>query len=325
MADYSHVAVATTASGTATSGKAMASQSQDAVFQDVSSNQTHKINKGVIAAAVIVPLLVLAVVTAVAIRFWRAREQEKRRRWSQALSTHSNLEWEKGAQPGEKPSSILGRPSTQLHRPSTQHSARPMSYASSSVYAVENNMAGAGARPSFSQMRSVSAKAVQRASMVLPDGQVRQSRISFAETARPDRRSRLSLGGDLRPEVGGVSKSVFNLRGASKSANDLNVTPAKRAAYATGSAIDDDEQEDINISPSQMQGPKAFEEAESRRIANGRRTGTRKSIISFGGGDKQRESTASAWSADDFRTAASARGSVDELRDMEAVMCEYPF
>jgi hypothetical protein len=299
---------------------AAATQSKDAVFQDVSNTNTSKgPSKGVIAVAVLIPLLVVGVAIAVAVRFWRAREAEKRRRWSQALSTHSGLEWEKGALPGDKPQSILGRPSTQMGRPSTHFSinGRPGSMAASSVFAVENNMAGAGAGGGqFRQMveKSNSTENLNFRSSIVgaADGSARQSRISFAETTRPDRRSRLSLGDNLRPVIG-------KLPGASKSANEL-VTP-RRAAYATGSAIADDDDEEINISPSQLQGPGAFAEAEMRRVAGGKRTG-RKSVISFGG-DKRRQSTASALSADDFKSAASARGSVDELRDLEAVMCEF--
>ena len=306
---------ATTVNGQAQSATnaAAATNSQDAVFQDVSDTSTgHGISKGAIAAAVIVPLLVLAAAAAVAVRFWRAREAEKRKRWSHAVSSASNFEWEKGALPKEKPLSIIGSGG----RPSTHLSMRPGSMATSSIYAVENNFAGAGAggnypRPSFSQLRSHSADNLSRSSLMLPDGQVRQSRISFAETARPDRRSRSSLGDSLRPNVG-------RLPVGSRSATELGTgTPGKKAAvYATGSALDDEEDE-INISPSQLQGPNAFAGAEMKRVGQGRRTG-RRSIMSFGG--SRRNSTASAFSADDFKSAASARGSVDELRDMEAVM-----
>lgn len=301
-----------------------ATQSADAVFENVASTNPHKgPSKGVIAAAIIVPLLIFAGVAAVAVRFWRAREQEKRRRWSQALSTNSNFEWEKGAQPGEKPSSILGRPST-------HHSARPMSLATSSVYAVENNMAGAGAGSHFPRLsldihhRAHSTGMVEspnpgsvRSSVVMPDGQVRQSRISFADIARPERRSRLSLGGDIRPVVSN-SSAVFRLPGITNSATELNTPNRKNAAYSTDSAINDDE--DINISPSQLQGPQAFPEAEMKRVGNKQRTG-RRSTMSLGGDKSRRESTASALSADDFKSAASARGSA-ELRDLEAKMRE---
>lgn len=308
---------------------AAATESRDAVMENV--NQVGKglgISKGAIAAAVVVPLIVVAVIAAVAVRFWRAREAEKRKKWSRAVSSHSNLEWEKGAMPGEKGvpggrASSVGGP-----RPGTHYSFRPGSLATSSIYAVENNMAGTGAggnfpRPSFGQMRSYSAENLHspggRSSVVMPDGHVRTSRISFAETARPDRRSRLSLGDGLRPSVyGGVGK----LPGASRSAAELNTPSSKRSqAYATGSAIADDE-DDVNISPSQLQGPNAFHDAELKKFGQGQRTG-RRSFMSLGGGDKSRRaSQMSAVSADDFKSAASARGSVDELRDLEAVMRE---
>ncbi|OCF41762.1 hypothetical protein I317_04466 [Kwoniella heveanensis CBS 569] len=308
---------------------AAATQSQDAVFQDVSDTNTSDksgISKGAIAAAVVVPLLVVALLIGVAVRFWRARENEKRKRWSQALSTHSNLEWEKGAMPGDKPQSILGRPSMG-GRPSTMGGRPSMSTyggsgrPTSSVYAVENNMAGAGAgaglhfqRPDLASLRTQSAENVNRSSVVMPDGNVRQSRISFAETHRPDRRSRLSLGGDLRPNV---QSGVFKLPGASRSTSELDSSSARRSvAYATGSAIEDDDE--LNLSPSQAQGPHGFDNADVRRAGKGTRTG-RRSFMSLGGGER-RESVASALSADDFKSAASARGSVDELRDMEAVM-----
>jgi len=304
---------------------AAATQSADAVFQTVASTKPHGgPSKGIIAVAVIIPILVLAAVAAVAVRFWRAREQEKRRRWSQALSTHSKLEWEKGAQPGEKPGSILGRPST-------HQSVRPMSFATSSIYSVEGNMAGAGAGshapPVPHGLRSHSVDWVNstspnpssvRSSVVMPDGQVRQSRISFADIARPERRSRLSLAGDMRPVLG--SNGIFRNPGGTKSATELGTPNRKNAAYATGSAIEDDE--DINISPSQLQGPQAFADSEMRRVGHKQRTG-RKSIMSLGGDKSRRESTASALSADDFKSAAGARGSVDELRDMEATFRKY--
>ena len=303
---------------------AAATQSADAVFQKVASTQSHKgPSKGATAAAVLVPLIVLAGIAAVAVRFWRAREQEKRRRWSQALSTHSNLEWEKGAQSGEKPGSILGRPST-------HHSVRPMSFATSSVYGIENNMAGAGAAINFPRpsvgVSSHSAenlnspnRASVRSSVVMPDGQIRQSRISFADIARPERRSRLSLGGDLRPNAPGPA-GLFRIPGATKSATEL-VTPNRKHVARS---IADEEEEDMNISPSQLQGPQTFADSEMKRVGDKQRTG-RRSIMSLGGDKSRRGSTASALSTEDFKSAASARGSVDELRDMESVMRKLLF
>lgn len=300
-----------------------ATASADGIFNDVSSTKSGGLSKGAIAAAVIVPIIVVAAAVAVAIKFWRSRESEKRKRWSQAMSTHSGMEWEKGALPGDRPpsnfGSAVGRASISSQQP------RPMSYATSSIYAVENNNAGRGAggfaRPPYTN-RSVSNDNVGsiRSSVVLPDGNVRQSRISFAENARPDRRSRLSLGGDIRPNVAPSPKGMFKMAAASKSATQLELaTPAKKSSYATGSAIADEEEEGISISPSQHDGPGHFSDNEMQRAGHSRRTG-RRSIMSFGGGDKRRESTASALSAEDFKSAASARGSVDELRDLEGMI-----
>ena len=311
---------------------AAATNTHDAVFQNVSNNGQGKsgISKGGIAAAVIVPLLALGAIAAIAVIFWRKRESEKLKRWSQALSGASNLEWEKGARPGEQGQAVVNRPNTQFsatrpssqfNRPMSQFSGRPASHATSSVYAVENNMAGAGAAGNFpvphafAQQRSHSADNLStRSSVVMPDGQVRQSRISFAETTRGDRRSRLSVGDGLtRPNIGG------RLPAGSRSAEQLNLMGHKKtASYATGSAIGDDE-ETINVSPSQLQGPNAWAEAEMRRAANGKKMGKKGGS---GGGGSRRNSTTSALSADDFKSAASARGSVDELRDMEASVCE---
>lgn len=304
-----------------------ATASADGIFNDVASTKSGGLAKGAIAAAVIVPILVVAVAIGVAIKFWRSRETEKRKRWSQAMSTHSGMEWEKGALPGDRPGSTFGgsagRPSM-----SSQH-PRPMSMATSSIYAVENNNAGRGAafaRPAYTA-RSVSNDNVGsiRSSVVLPDGNVRQSRISFAENARPDRRSRLSLGGDIRPNVTGGSvsspKGMFKMPGASRSTTQLELaTPAKKSSYATGSAIADEDEGNVSISPSQLDGPGHYSDLEMQRQANARRTG-RRSFMSLGGGaDKRRESMASALSADDFKSAASARGSVDELRDIEGMI-----
>ncbi|ORX34528.1 hypothetical protein BD324DRAFT_653301 [Kockovaella imperatae] len=296
---------------------AAATQSKDTIFQNVSVNDAGRsgISKGAIAAAVIVPLLFLAVIAGVAVWFWRKREAEKLKRWSQAMSSASNLEWEKGARPGETRGAVLSRPNTNFSaRPMSQFSGRPNSHATSSVYAVENNMAGTGAAgnfphpPAFGQFRSQSAENLSiRSSMVLPDGSVRQSRISFAETTRGDRRSRLSVGDNLsRPNIAG------RLPAGSRSADALHTMGHQRnASYATGSAIADED--DINVSPSQLQGPDAFADAQMRRAANGQRIG-RKSIL----GGSRRNSTTSTIDAADLKYADSARGSVDELREMEA-------
>ncbi|WVO17648.1 hypothetical protein L204_105345 [Cryptococcus depauperatus] len=308
--------VTSTAAGAAT-------QSKDTVFENVSSaNSSDKsgISKGAIAAAVVVPLIVIALIVGVAVRFWRLREAEKRKRWSQALSTHSNLEWEKGALPGEKTKSILSR-SSLGGRPSMGARPSMSSYGgngrpTSSMYAVENNMAGTGAggvhfrlEPSNLRSMSFDNASASRSELSLPVGQTRQSRVSFAETTRPDRKSRASFGGDIRPAV--QSSSNSKLPYVSRSANDLG---SKKGSYGNDSAIDDEEE--ISVSPSQHDGPLGFTEQDLRKAGQGQRTG-RRSFLGLGAAGERRQSVASALSGDDFKSAASARGSVDELRNIE--------
>lgn len=173
-------------------------------FENVTDTGGKKSNKGIIAVAVVVPIVVVCIAAAIAFYFYRIKEKKKLHRWSQALSQHSALEWEKGALPGEsagsygrpssaysrsggRPSTGYGRPSTGYGRPSNVSGGRP----TSSVYL--DNMAGAGAGlrafPGSENMDP------NRSSLVLPDGQVRQSRISFAENARP------RMSSDTRPRV----------------------------------------------------------------------------------------------------------------------------
>ena len=225
---------------------AAATNGGDAIFQNVSNSQRPSISKRAIAAAVVVPIIVISEIVAVALRFWRQREAEKRRRWSQALSSTSNLDWEKGARAGERTGSMFGP-----GRPSMSSYGHPRaSMAASSVFG--ENMAGAGAAGAGAAgtmrqtyMRNVSNDAL--------NPNPRPSRISFAESARPergDRRSRMSLGNDLRPH-----SAVFTLKPGSRSASDLpasnlgpgaqgSPSPSKssRLRGLQGSAIADDDE-----------------------------------------------------------------------------------
>lgn len=273
-----------------TSTKAGATPTGNTVFESVNATDGKKSNKGVIAAAVVVPILVLIGLAAVAFYFYRIKEKEKLKRWSQALSQHSGMEWEKGALPGDRMSSYgrpssaysrsAGRPSTQYGRPSTQYGRPSMNSQRPASSVMMENMAGAGA---FRQQFPGAEDGTSRSSVVMADGYVRQSRISFADQPRP----RLSAGDQHRPRV----HSGLN--------ND-----ATALAYATGSAIDD---RDLTVvSPTQMDGPGQFGDAEIHRASTGTRTGR-----------------ASVGRREDVKSMLRARGSVDELRDMEAIMCEY--
>ncbi|GMK58243.1 hypothetical protein CspeluHIS016_0502750 [Cutaneotrichosporon spelunceum] len=176
------------------------SASSDTVFQSVSKSDGHKVSKAVIVVAVVVPIVIICILGAVWFFFYRQREKKKLQRWSQALSQASNMEWEKGALPGERASSY-GRPSSHYSRagrPSTHYSTtsgrQSMAFGRPSMSSTGrpassvmlDNMAGAGAG-----MRAVFpahgeyGDGPARSSIVMADGTTRQSRISFADQPRP--------------------------------------------------------------------------------------------------------------------------------------------
>jgi hypothetical protein len=176
------------------------SPTDDTVFESVSKEEGHKVSKAVIAVAVIIPIVIICILGAVWFFFYRQREKKKLQRWSHALSQASNMEWEKGALPGERVSSY-GRPSSHYSRagrPSTHYSTtsgrQSMAYGRPSMSSTGrptssvmlDNMAGAGAG-----MRAVFpahgeyGDGPTRSSIVLADGTTRQSRISFADQPRP--------------------------------------------------------------------------------------------------------------------------------------------
>ncbi|BEI90226.1 uncharacterized protein CcaverHIS019_0302960 [Cutaneotrichosporon cavernicola] len=176
------------------------STSSDTVFESVSQSDGHKVSKAVIAVAVIIPIVIICILGAVWFFFYRQREKKKLQRWSQALSQASNMEWEKGALPGERNSSY-GRPSSHFSRsgrPSTHYSTtsgrQSMAFGRPSMSSTGrptssvmlDNMAGAGAgmRAMF-PAHGEYGDGPTRSSIVLADGTTRQSRISFADQPRP--------------------------------------------------------------------------------------------------------------------------------------------
>lgn len=209
------------------------------VVQSVDGNVSgKKVSKGVIAVAVIIPIVVIAILGGIAFYFFRIREKEKLKRWSQALSQHSAMEWEKGALPGER-LSAYGRPSSgyQRSRPSTGYGRPSTSYGRPASSVMLDNMAGAGAYGTArfpNSTENLDSDGNIRSSVVMPDGYVRQSRISFADQARP----RLSSSdGASRPHI----------------SSGLHTA----AVYNSGSAIDDTE-----VSPTQIDGPSPFGDSE---------------------------------------------------------------
>lgn len=280
-----------------------AANTGDTEFQNVESTGSKGPSKAVIAVAVVIPIVAICILAAVAFYFYRIREKEKLKRWSQALSQASAMEWEKGALPGERgshyrpsssysrsngrPSTSYGRPSTGYGRPSTGYGRPSMSSVNRPASSVYmENLAGAGAGQ---RAAFPSSEDHTRSSVVMADGSTRQSRISFADQPRP----RVSFNEYARPHVSSGLAPHHD---------------QAAAVYASGSAIDD--RDLTNVSPTQVDGPGAFAAADMRKASTGH-TGA----VDARGNNVY----------DDAQTARTATASVDELRDMEAVMRESDY
>lgn len=258
------------------------------VVQAVEGNVSgNKVSKGVIAVAVIIPIVVLAILGGIAFYFFRVREKKKLQRWSQALSQHSAMEWEKGALPGER-SSAYGRPSSgyQRSRPSTGYGRPSTGHGRPSSSVMLDNMAGAGAYgtarfPGGNSTENLDSEGNIRSSVVMPDGYVRQSRISFADQARP----RLSSSNDAsRPHI----------------SSGLHTA----AVYNSGSAIDDTE-----VSPTQVDGPSPFGDSEMLTAGQDH----------VGLADRKLSPAMQASALPAVPPAAAVRADNDDLRNMPAM------
>ncbi|KAL1409605.1 hypothetical protein Q8F55_003600 [Vanrija albida] len=285
-----------------------ATPSGTGVFQSVEDSGAAKgTSKAVIAVAVVIPIVVLCILGALAFYFYRGKEKQKLQRWSQALSQHSGMEWEKGALPGERNSAYrpsshysrtsdrMGRPSTSYGRPSTGYGRPSTSSARPTSSVMLDNLAGAGAYGPRA-FPSSSMDGPSRSSIVMPDGQVRTSRISFADGQRP----RISSDSHVRPHLSSLGKSA-------RHDAELAAAAATAAAYTSGQEIMDDERDVTNVSPTQLDGPNSFAEADMHRAAAAGRNG-------------RRPSGGSTHHPDDVRVAQRASSSADELRHMEAAV-----
>ncbi|QRV81268.1 hypothetical protein RhiJN_09283 [Ceratobasidium sp. AG-Ba] len=187
-----------TAAATATGGAAAAidTSTPDEVYQTVNNNfNGGGLNKGALAAAVIFPILAVAVALIVYVKFSRAKEAKKRHRWSQAMDKRMSVvskDWVSQGRP-----SNVGSRNTRASSWFVQNmggsAGRP-----SSTFATESGQAGIGARygtgvhpssigsgPEMSQVRPRALSSLNASDRI--------SRVSFAADSRP------SLGDSLRP------------------------------------------------------------------------------------------------------------------------------
>lgn len=285
--------IVTAASGVlATSAR---STSTDSIYQTVSIPRAAGLSKGAMAAAILVPLLVVGVAVAIYVRFARQREAEKRKRWSEHVDrrmSSMSMDWRAGGPPSVVAASRMSMASSVGGTGATAAGG-----ARSTYYSTNGGpgMAGAGAG-------GAAAAATQRIPRVAapryhPDGtldgrptsQLRQStiyggmapddaasfaarqrasRVSFAENttgaASGHRASRISFGGaDLRPTQShlGLNHPMY-ASGASNNGSrpSLNInrstTTPPRHSIDNGDLQQHDDDNDVTaFSPSQAQGP----------------------------------------------------------------------
>ncbi|KZO97441.1 hypothetical protein CALVIDRAFT_597726 [Calocera viscosa TUFC12733] len=183
-ANYSASASAGTTSGSSSSsaGTTGSSSSGNSIYESV-TQLFESFPKGAIAAAVIIPILLLVLAAVLYIKWSRKKEAKKRDRFSQALDKRMSVistDWKPTSVAAARASIAIG-----AHRGSLATSVympRP-----SSTFATEGGQAGIGAytgemsekvqpRPSFQTQRSLG---------VPSNPATRTSRISFAPTVHP--------------------------------------------------------------------------------------------------------------------------------------------
>lgn len=248
------------------------------------------LSKAVMAVAIVVPIVVVALLVGLYVKFARLREQEKRKRWSEHVDKRMSVisaDWRQGAPRGSLISQGGARPMSMARSSMVSGAgARPTSTwtRDSSVYAVENNTAGRGAvgyrngppppgarphsmsggrpqsmlsgdRPA-SQLRPQSIFTVSNSDLATMPGGVRNSHVSFAGGAPGTRQSRVSFGDTLiRPSKSSLSVNVV----ASNSGRDIHnkrMSRAEPSPTAGRHSIDGSAAMSATIvSPTQADGP----------------------------------------------------------------------
>ncbi|KAG8718745.1 hypothetical protein FRC09_012182 [Ceratobasidium sp. 395] len=237
-----------TAAATATGGAAAAidTSTPDEVYQTVNNNtNTGGLSKGGLAAAVIFPILAVAVALAVYVKFSRRKEAKKRHRWSQAMDKRMSVvskDWVGSGRP-----SGVGNRNTRASSWYVQNmgstNGRP-----SSTFATESGQAGIGARHGSPSVHPSSIGSAPEM------GQVRPRALS---ALNPDRISRVSFAGDSRPSFGDSLRPTHS-----------HNTPTRAFHNATTAS------DDMEMSPTQTTGPFSLSADEIRaKVAQGQEYG----------------------------------------------------
>lgn len=249
---------------TATDGSQSTATDGSGIFQTVALAKAAGLSKGALAAAIVVPIIVVGVLIGLYIKFARMKEVEKRKRWSEHVDKRMSAvsgDWRSGG--GSIANGVPG-PRMSMASNATRATSTYFSNgnARGTMYSVsaESNMAGAGANGSRIP-RIGAANSEMRNSQLRhsafggngSQGDFRQSRISFAEE-RPGRKSGVSLTSEgLRPTKSNLSglnnptqarRSILNAD-KERSSIDSSNRPPRFSQYDTNS------QDLVTMKPSQ--------------------------------------------------------------------------
>lgn len=296
------------------------------------------LSKAVIAVAVVVPVVIVALLVGLYVKFARIREREKRKRWSEHVDRRMSVisgDWRQGvtgsvysAGGGARPMSMAR---SSMVSTGAAGAGRPVSAwtKGSSVYAVENNVAGRGAmgfrgqgesapqqqgRPS-SQLRPASIFTVSNADLATLPAGVRSSHISFADAPNA-RQSRVSFGDALiRPSKSSLSINVVPKQHGGDarrmSRGEPSPTAGRHSIDGAHAMVGHVTRGDpTTISPSQASGPFAVPAVPAR-------TGFFSAITSAVGKRDKKSAATDAKPAEDWAQAEATRRSADRMRDME--------
>ncbi|EJT98290.1 hypothetical protein DACRYDRAFT_102105 [Dacryopinax primogenitus] len=178
-------AAAATSGGSSSSSNNSGSSSSgnNSIYESVTQLLEKVFPKGAIAAAVLIPIIVLVAAAIIYIKWSRKKEAKKRERFSQAIDKRMSVistDWRPSTTAGARASIAVG-----AHRGSLATSVylpRP-----SSTFATEGGQAGLGAYNGEMSEKAIPRPSFQtQTSLGVPSSQTtRVSRISFAPTVHP--------------------------------------------------------------------------------------------------------------------------------------------
>lgn len=334
LATATSKAAAVTQTKTAADGSITTTTDSDGLFQTAKLEKPPGLSKGAIAAAIVVPIVVVGFFVGLYIKFARMREREKRKRWSEHVDRRMSTISGDWSRAGGSTAGGAGGVRSSMVSNGTRATSVYFSNgdARGSIYSVanENNMAGAGAggakriprvgvngaNPEMrqSQLR----QSVFNASQT----DVRQSRISFADDVRKSRVS-FSDAGALRPTKSNLSG--FNNNGAnprrviSQVDGERHSIDNSRLASGRFSRRLEDDVEFV-VSPSQAAGPFSMPSSDVPPVpALPEKKAGIFSAISNAVGLKDKKAAPAAEDQTDRDQYEATRRSQEAVRDMEDV------